>query len=247
MQKPWVEGSIEVLELAIEQYYMSLLSKSKKESARYLRLSLINGDDAVELGAKAYIEFDCAEKEKGNFYENLKWIRQNGDFKDKTHFKQIEQVLRFYHKQRDTLYHEGYSPPMSRLKVLDFMANCITFFRIIFTSYTESTLQYEKRRRFLLAFLELEKQIVDLCRKRGIEVEDDSSISDLLLTMVQGKIINEETRQTIEEANALQEKLIPTAEDVAYDIYEISLELTDICNSLRQIATNGKTIYTKNE
>jgi hypothetical protein len=235
-QKPWVEGSIEVLELAIEQYYMSLLSKSKKESARYLRSSLINGDDAVELGAKAYIEYVCGEKEKGNFYENLKWIRQKGDFKDKTYFKQVEEALRFYHKQRNTLYHEGYSPPMSKLQVLNLIANCITFFRIIFAYDMESALQYDDRRRFLFAFLELEKQVVDLCHSKGIKVEDNSTVSDLLLTMVQEKIMDEETRETIEQASAVQEKLIPTVEDVNYDVYEIAAMLIEITSNLKEMA-----------
>jgi hypothetical protein len=232
-EKPWVEGSTEVLELTIEQYYMSKLSKRRKESDRYLRLALINGDDAVELAAKACIEFDHAEKEKGNFYENLKWIRENVRFKNKNQFNQVEQVLRYYHKQRDTLYHASYSPPMSRLQVLGFIANCIYFFRTVFPIEIDLVLQNNTRRRFLTTFLELEKQIVDLCRNNGIEVEDDSSLSDLLFRMEKEKVINEEMRQTIEEVNTLHEKLIPTVEDVPYDISEVSLTLTDMINNLK--------------
>ena len=175
-------------------------------------------------------------KRKGGFLREPKVDTAKGDFKDKTYFKQIEETLRFYHKQRNTLYHKGYSPPMSKLQVLDLIVNRITFFRIIFAYDMESALQYDDRRRFLFAFLELEKQVVDLCRSKGIKVEDNSTVSDLLITMVQEKIMDEETRETIEQASAVQEKLIPTVEDVNYDVYEISAMLTEITSNLKEMA-----------
>ena len=231
--KPWIDGSLEILDLAIELYYMGTITTNKNQSNKYLRIALIMADDAVELGSKAFFEFEIGKQKKGNLYNFLDWFKTNEPYKSNGAFHKLEPKLRYYHKQRNRLYHESYSPLMSRLEVLDFLECCYAYFKLIYETKLDPYLKTYQRRQFLFSFLELEIQVVSLCKNKGVALDDDYSINDLVLSLESEKILDGETRQLVEQANQINEKIIPTMNMKGIDLYSISSDLPELIKTIK--------------
>lgn len=228
-RKPWIEGSLEVLELAIEQYYMSLASGNPKDSNRYLRVALINADDAVELAMKAFIQYQKGEFASRKFHTILTWIKKNGPSLRICLPKGLEGKIRYYHNARDTLYHHGYSLRLSRLEVLDYIAKATTLFRLLFGEELERSFQFNPRRLLLLSYAEFEKQLVDLASINNVPVNDKTDVGDMIQYLIEKEVIEEDIREMFQQSTTLLERVIPKAESLTEigDVYELALTLSE--------------------
>ena len=235
-KKPWIEGSLEVLELAIEQYYMGILSSSDVDRNRYLRASLINADNAAELAVKAFIEYSRTAKASSNFYENLKWVRERGALDNPTSFKDLEKDIRYHHKQRDTIYHHRYLMVVDRTDVLDCISKVIALFRLLFGHEFDRSVELNLRRRLLLAYANMEKAIVSYCTKHNLDFDSVYEVQDLVLKMLESDLIDEETIQQIQGVLTKQEQLIPKAEPISEitDGYELGSLIVDLIEKISE-------------
>lgn len=236
-RKPWVEASLDVFELALEQYRMSLNSETDRDANRYSRVSLINADDAAELSIRGFIEFNCGEKASINFFENLKWIRDQCKTIDTSTFKKIEGRIRYYHKQRDTLYHQGYSLTISRLELLDCLGQISILFEMLFPAELQNLQQYNLRGTFLRQFIELETVVVALCEKKGLKPLDDFEMSELGAKLLTEKVIDEKMLGSINEISDFTTALIPKplVAEISSETYEVVQKLSECINKLRNI------------
>lgn len=161
--RPWIEGSLEVLESAIEQYYMSQTGETEKESKRYLRLALINADDSAELSMKAFIQYHMIRKAPESFPAIVDLIRDKGSDYQVVLPKELEKKLRFYHDQRSTLYHKGYILSVPRCNVFDYIFSVSILFRVLFKADAETNIHYDLRRQYVFTYIELERILRDIC------------------------------------------------------------------------------------
>ena len=215
---------------------MSLNSKTDRDANRYSRVSLINADDAAELSIRGFIEFTCGEKASANFFENLRWIRDNCKPVDAAVFKKIEGRIRYYHKQRDTLYHQGYSLKISRLELLDCLGQISELFKLLFPELENSQTD-NIRVMFLRQFIELEGTVVVLCEKKGIKPTDDFEMSGLGSQLLAKKAIDEEMLETINEVSDFAAALVPEARiaEISSETYEVVQKLSESLGKLRKI------------
>ena len=236
-RKPWVEASLDVFELSLEQYRMSLNAETDRDANRYSRVSLINADDAAELSMKGFIEFSCNEKEKGNFFENFRWIRDECKTIDNLRLKKIEGKIRYYHKQRDTLYHQGYSLTISRLELLDCLTQISTLFELLFPVELQNLQQYNLRGTFLRQFIDLETIIVALCEKNDVECTDDFEMSEVGANLLTKKVIDDDMLGSINEISEFTEALIPKplVAEISSETYEVVQKLSECLNKLKKI------------
>jgi len=232
-RQPWIDGSLEVFELSIEQFRMSLNSEADRDSMRYARACLINGDDAVELSIRGYIEFSCGQKSQ-SFFENLKWLASCNTI-DKVALKKIEGKIRYYHLQRDTLYHQGYTLNISRLNLLDYLSNVSALFKLLFPIELENALQYNSQGAFLIQYIELEKMVVNLCEQKGPKPNEDFEMSELSELLAKNNVIDENTKQSLNEIADFANKLIPVSryEELGSEAYEVAQRVADCIRTLK--------------
>ena len=232
--KPWINGSLEVLDLAIEQYSMAILSSETKISNKYLRFSLITADNAVELGTKGFIEFELNKLVKQNYdyYTIFNILNHEEPYKSDIEFKKIINLLKLYHKQRNQLYHGSFSPAMSRLQVLKFLFYVLTYFRKLYGTDFETSLQFEVKRKFLFLNVESEHVITTLAKENRIKIDDSFSTSDLLISLKDCNVIKEESREFFEQVIDINQKLTPSSLDLV-DLYSVSITLQDEIKKLR--------------
>lgn len=229
-KQPWVEGSLEVLELSSEQYFMGVSSDTDVDRNRYFRASLINSDNAAELAVKSFIEYARAARASSNFFENLKWIRENGNLVNPTAFKELEKSIRYHHKQRDTVYHHRYLLVVDRAEALDSIAKVSMLFSLLFQQEFDRSVRMNLRRRLLLAYAGLEKTIADSCVENNVGYTSASTLHELVLEMLKVGLIGDETVQLVQEVLLKQENLIPRAKPLSELQY--SYELCDVIDEL---------------
>ena len=239
-KKPWIEGSLEVLELAIEQYYMSIGSDSERDKYRYLRVSLINTDDAAELAIKAFIQYHKYQKVTRNFHENLSRICRKGSPCKIEIPKELESKIRYCHGLRDTFYHQGYSFTISHIEVLDYIEKVIQLFRLLFQDDLDSSIQHNDRRQLLLGSIELEKALFDLCELSRMKFEGQELIT-IVQNMANSKLISGNTRDAVEELIGFREKLVPkTYSSEIGDTYTAVISLADTLEKIKSAIENRK-------
>ncbi len=236
--KPWIDGSLEILDLAIEQYFMASLNSDNRISNKYLRTSLITADDAVELGTKGFIELELNETVKQHFtiYDLFSILTQIEPYKSNQDFKTIIKMLKYYHKQRNQLYHNSYSPSMSRLQVQTFLFCILSYFRLLYEGDFDISLQNEEKRRFVFSFIESEYFVTALSKKKGVIFDDSFSFSDLLISLKGLNLINEESRQFFEQVNEINEKLTPSLSELL-NLYDVSITFPDEIKKLKDETT----------
>jgi len=237
-RKPWIEGSLEVLELAIEQYYMGVGSNKERDLYRYLRVSLINTDDAAELAIKAFIQYHTSEKAQRNFHRNLNWILKKGPFYDVVISKGLVGKIRYYHNLRDTLYHQGYSLTIPRLEVLGYIVKIIELFRLLFKVDLDGSLGYNHRQRFLIRSIDLEKSLLDLCSMNKVVIGSTVELSALIWQMLEGKLISEDMRSILEQVISLQQQIVPGSQPVneVEGILETIMVLEETITEIKKIS-----------
>lgn len=234
-QKPWIEGSLEILELAIEQYYMSISSDTRRDSNRYLRVALINTDDAVELAMKAFTQYQTGQFASRKFHSTLTWIKKNGPSLGISLPKGFEGKIRYYHNTRGTLYHQGYSLRISRLEVLDYIAKAIILFRLLFKEDLERSFESNPRRLFLLSCPELEKQVIDLASMNRIVVNEEIDIEDIIQSLIKKEVVEEDIYETFNEMTTILDRITPQRESLSKigDIYEPARIISESILKLR--------------
>ena len=233
--QPWIEGSLEVFELSIEQYRLSLNRTTDRDSNRYSRACLINCDDAVELSVRGFIEFTCGQKSK-SFFENLNWLGEC-DRLDEKLLKKIDGKIRYYHQQRDTLYHQGYSLNISRLDLLDFLSKVYTLVQMLFPVEVEDALQYNSQRAFLILYIQLEKMVVNICEQNGPKMNEDFEMSELAELLFRKGTINENTKQVLNDVSDFMNKIVPPSkyDELRSEVYEVVQQITECLKELTNI------------
>lgn len=225
LRKPWLEGPVAVLELGIEQYYMSIFSRNMSDSNRYRRIAVITTDDAVELAAKAFLQHDVVqEKTRTSFGKILRQVKEySGAFTG-----ELLRKLEYYHDTRNLLYHEGalYSIPRSHL--LDFIGTSIRFLKAVYGNDAEQAFRTNPRGLLLFAYIQFERIAFSLALDNRIPFNEETDPRDLVRTLADRAVINNEIRHAFNRSGILLKMVMPQAEgfteiDEAYDsIYALA-------------------------
>jgi len=240
--KPWVEGSLEVLELAIEQYYMSQSCETEKIRKRYLRLALINADDSAELSMKAFIQYHTNQKAPRNFPALVNFVKDKGPSYQVVLTKGLDKKLLFYHDQRSTLYHKGYILSVPRGNVFDYIFSVSNLLRVLFKKEVEMNIGYDLRRQYMFTFIELERILRDFCSENRASFDQFVGLQPILDLLGKKGVPLRKLEFNLGKVIDLQNRLTPRTIGIQeeQDIDEGLSILTETIGSLEKLLGTAK-------
>lgn len=169
--KPWLVDAFEILELGLTIYFI--------DDKSFKRLTIIILDNAIEIAMWNYLKYEKGiQPPQNDFNELINKVKTNSpDKENKTSFFG---KIKYYHDQRNTLYHQGNRiidiPKKELLKHCDF---ALEFFDFIFKEKFEEFLTENKKVNFIKENIELEIKI--LSDKRDVTtIQEYSKVSDFV-------------------------------------------------------------------
>lgn len=243
--KPWLEGPIAVLELGIEQYYMSIFSRNLSDSNRYRRIAVITTDDAVELAAKAFLQHDVAQKKArmpfGQILQQVK--KHSGAFT-----RELLQKLEYYHDIRNRLYHEGALYSVPRRHLLDFIDTSIRFLKAVYGNDAEQAFRTNPRSLLLFSYIQFERIAFSLAHDNRIPFDEETDPGNLVYALADRAVINDEMRDAFSRSGLYLKMVMPQAEGLTEidEAYDSIYALADSIMQLEEIQANIVIQSTKN-
>ena len=164
--KPWISGSKELLTHAVEHM--------NNGSAFDNRIAFISIDNAIELMIKTFLGLPKRIR-KSNGPSRRKLDDASNSFPDlldllEEHFTElIEEInledIEWYHRLRNTLYHDGNGITVDKEKVDSYLQISIILFNILFTEEFNKDIEFEPQSilgEIVLRFSQLEEKIKQL-------------------------------------------------------------------------------------